>query len=203
MKPTSILSLAIAILFSSCVKENADSPFPMIFTFHHSAITIEKAYVKGNNDNFSEIDSKAGSLKELRTFANTDIYQYVRNNRYGMYVESFEIPSKDSVRMNVWNSGTLQVNTVKGDIDNVNGEIIDPNLFGLTIKLDKNKGEIQFCMAFTLTIANRTAPLVSSYGLAPCNTLGIQDELKGIIDANSFEKNDTLGLYLMDMIYKQ
>ena len=203
MRLISITLLTITLLIFSCVKENTESQYPMTFIFHHSVVTNEKAYVKVNDASFSEIDSKAGSLNELRTFANTDMYQYVRNNKFGVYIESFEIISKDSVRLNLWSSGSIQSNTLKADVDNINGEILDQKTFGSVVKLDKVKGEIEFCMAFTVTIANISAPLVSTYGLVSCNSLGVQDELKGIIDLNSFEKNDTLGLYLMDMIYKK
>lgn len=203
MNQTLIFLLTIALFFSACDKENTANQYPITFIFHHSVVTNEKAYVKVDNNNFLEIDSKAGSLNTLRTFANNDMYQYVRNKFYGAYIESFEFISKDSVRLNIWNSGSVQTSTLKANYENINGEIIDQKTFGSIVKLDKNKGEIEFCLALTATIANLTAPIVSSYGLVSCNSLGVQDELKGIIDANSFKQNDTLGLYLMDMIYKE
>ncbi len=187
----------------SCDQENDQKEFPRTFSFHHSTIIAEKGYVFGDNESKVEINSKAGNLDSLRFYVSNNFYQVIRSSTMGFYYESITLLSKDSVLIKAWQDNMFFTYTHPADLENINGEIIDKNEFGTTIIWDKNKQEIKFCIALALGIFELNGNPYFDVDYEICLAEDIQGELQNFISYNDYKKNDTLGLYMMEMAYKE
>ncbi len=68
---------------------------------------------------------------------------------------------------------------------------------------NKTKGELKFCIAVALGIFNLNANFYYDLDYEFCLAVDPQQELQNFISNNSYQKNDTLGIYMLEMVYKE
>jgi hypothetical protein len=197
MKNQFYFILFLLFIIVSCSKDNNE--FPKTYKYHHSNILDEKGYLIGNNKSYSEINSKSGSLDSLHSIT-TDVYDYIEKNKVGYYIESFTLLDKTSVKINTWENEFHNSYTVNANLDATNGEILDPTIFDTNVTWDKSNNEIKFCIALTLSIINTNT---FEYGYDYCQSKNANTELENLLLASNYNNGDTIGLYLMEMIYKE
>ncbi len=196
--------LFVVLMFLiSCSKENNQSEYPKTFVFHHSTITGEQGFVFGDAESYVVINSKAGHLDSLRFYVTNDLYHYIRDQMFGYYVESFTITSKDTVQIKAWENGQTIIYSLPAFVNNPNGGILNRNDFGTVLLYDKTKGELKFCIAVALGIFNLNANFYYDLDYEFCLAVDPQQELQNFISNNSYQKNDTLGIYMLEMVYKE
>lgn len=202
MKTWLLFTLSFAGFFTSCIPEEDQQQFPAKFDFHHSFITNEKAFVIGDQESFVEIDSKSGNLSEFRSEIADELYGYIKSLAFGVFVESFEVISKDSVRIDVWENGIMNSYRLPSNLSNENIEILDENFYFSKITWDKTNQEIRFCIALSLGILERNTVFYPEVVYHFCDSEDIHGEFQTILSGSDYHKNDTLGMYLMTMVYK-
>lgn len=185
------------IIIISCSKDNNE--FPKTFKYHHSNIIDEKGYLIGNNESYSEIDSRSGSLDTLHSIT-SDVFGYIKESKVGYYIESFTLLDKTSININTWENEIQNSYKVDANLDASNGEILDPTIFDTNVSWDKSSGEIKFCIAFSLSIINAN---LFEYGYDYCQSKNVKSELENLLFASNYNNGDTIGLYLMEMVYKE
>jgi hypothetical protein len=202
MKTLLLISLCFGILFTSCSNEEEPQLFPVKFDFHHSIITEEKAFVIGDHESILQIDSKSGNLQEFRSEVANGLKGYIKSLAFGIFIESFEVISKDSVKIYVWENGSLNSYSLSSHLNNDNIEILDENFYISKISWDKTNKEVKFCMALSLGILNRNATFFPEVVYHFCENKDIDFEFQNILSENEYQNNDTLGIYLLTMVYK-
>lgn len=201
MKINILLFTISTLCLSSCSKDNND--YPKTFKFHHSTIKAEQGFVIGDNEMYTQINSKAGSLDTLRSLLAVDLYGFFKNDSSGAFIESLDLLSKDSVRINVWFGGTIQSATFPALIDDPDGLLIDPFYFdGGEIKYDSNHEEISICLAIGIGIVKRSGHVFVQINGNYCDSNDAIHELERILLTDDYVKNDTIGVYVTDDIYK-
>jgi hypothetical protein len=203
MKQLMFCVVIIVLSASSCNTDQTDvKAYPKKFEFYKSQIMEEKAYVIGDNESYSEINSIEGNLKLLKSEVTTDLFAYIRNLGNGTFIESIELLSKDSVRLYTWLNGMETSFDLSANSENATGEIINTSLYGYTIVWDKNKQELSYCLALTLEILKKNGNFNSQIEYDLCGDGNIGNEFSKILKTDDFQTNDTLGIYLLKMIYK-
>lgn len=190
------------ILFISCGKDNDDITYPRKFIYNKSELAKEKGFVIGDNESFSEISPDAGNLNILRTNVVLNYSYFVKDSIQGLFLESFELLSKDSIRLEFSFDGDKQFVTMPADVDNIDGMIIDPGLLGTTVIWDKVKQELRYCIAIDLGIIKRGNQVLGDVAVDFCSSNDINTELQRVLLEDDYVKNDTVGIYLLDMFYK-
>jgi hypothetical protein len=189
-------------LFSSCSEDDNQLEFPRTFVFNNSQIVAEKGIVVGDNESYREIDSRSGNLDNFRSEVALDLFGYVRNQGFGNYIESITLLNQESVRINYWDNGNIISLTLPADLDNVDGEIIDKSLYGHTLVWDKINQELKYCLSLSLGILYWANNLIPEVTYDYCISNNIDQELQIKLAEYDFEKNDTIGIYMVDVVYK-
>ena len=201
MRFLKFILFVVLILLISCSKENNHSEYPKTFTFHHSTITDEQGFVFEENESYFIINPRAGALDSLRFNITRDLHSHIRNQMFGYYVESLTLLNKDSIQIKAWDNGQSQTYILPAYVDNPSGGIIDKNDFGTVMLYDKANGELKFCIALALGIFEKNGIPYYDLDYELCQFPNIPEELQNFISYNEYKKNDTLGIYLMDMVY--
>ena len=186
---------------SACSKDNNE--YPRTFKFHNSTIKAEKGFVIGDNESYTEISSRAGHLDSLRSLLAVNIYSFFKSQGGGAFIESIDLLSKDSIRINVWFGDTIQSATLPALLDDPNGILLDPfYLDGGLIKYNSNSEEISICQAIGIGIVKRGGHVFVQINGSFCDSNDVIYELEDILLTDDFVKNDTIGIYITDDIYK-
>jgi hypothetical protein len=187
----------------SCSKGDNHSEYPKTFLFNHSEVINEQGFVFKENESYDLISSHAGNLDSLRTNITQDLYSNIRDQMFGYYVESLTLLNKDSIEIKAWDNGQIVSYILPVDVDNPTGGIIDKNDFGTVMLYNKTNGEIKFCIALALGIFEFNGNPYYDLDYEFCEFTNVLNELQNFITSNNYQKNDTLGIYMMDMVYKE
>jgi len=203
MKIMKYLLFACLLINISCNKDNNKSEYPRTFTFHHSTIIDEQGFVFEENEAYIIIHPRAGTLDSLRFNITRDLYSHIRNQMFGYYIESFTLLNKDSIQIKAWEDGLSITYTLPAYVDNPTGGIINKIDFGTVILYDKANGELKFCIALALGIFERNGNPYYDLDYELCLAPNVPGELQNFISYNDYKKNDTLGVYMLEMAYKE
>lgn len=201
MKINILLFTISTLCLTSCSKDNND--YPKSFKFNHSTIKAEQGFVIGDNETYTQISSKAGNLDSLRSLLAVDLYGFIKNDGGLAFIESLDLLSKDSVRLTVWFGDTIQSATFPALIDDPDGLLIDPFYFdGGEVKYDSNHEEISICLAIGIGIVKRGGHVFAQINGNYCDSNDAIHELEKILLSDDYVKNDTMGVYVTENIYK-
>ncbi len=189
----------IGILIIACGKDNDDFTYPRKFSFKRSEIIKEKVFLIGDNESYSEVNPYKGYLDSLRAEFIVNYYHFIKDTLKGPFIESIELLSEDSIRLEVFYDDHIDFYTFPADVNNVNGEILDPTFFDATVVLNKEKQEIRICYAEVIgLLQNRPITLDQNY----CTSNDLNSELNIFLSQDDYMKNDTLGIYILNLVYQ-
>lgn len=194
--------LLIGILIIACGKDDDDITYPRKFSYKRSEIIKEKIFLIGDNESYSEINPYKGYLDSLRTQFYLNYYHFVKDTFQGFIIESFEVLNKDSVRLEISAAGNSNFITISSDIDNIDLMKIDPFFVDAKIYWDQEKQEIRYCHAFALGIVKKVNQEYFNLDQNFCSSKDITIELDKFLFEHEYLKTDTLGIYLIDLVYQ-
>lgn len=201
MKTNLIFTGIGIILMCACSKDNGE--YPKAFAFHHSVIEAEGGFVIGDNETYVEISSRAGNLDTLRSLMALNLFDFFKEQGGGIFIESFQLLSKDSVRINVWFDFETGSVTLPARTDDPDGILIDPvYLDGGLVRYNSSTGEINVCLGMGLGILNRGGNVFVDINAHYCDSTNVLRELNHLLATVDFLNNDTLGVYMTSNIYK-
>ncbi len=203
MKTSLFILLICSSFLFSCNDDDNQVQYPKKFDFDHSVVINEKAYLMRENESLIEINPRAGNLVQFRSEVAADLYGYIRSLEFGTYVESIEFLSENLLRIQIWKNGVVNAFTFSANTVDVNIEISDQNFYISKVIWDKNKKEIKFCLALSLGILDRSGVYIPEVQYKYCEEGDINLEFQKILSDNEYQRNDTIGVYLLDMIYSE
>lgn len=186
------------LLFVSCSKDS-DLSYPIKLNYSHTEITQKRVYLLGDNETYSVINNYRGYLDSLRDEFVVNYYHFTKDTLMSPVVESIELLNEDSIKLKITVNGIADYFILHTNLRDDNDNLINPSAFEMSFKWNKDSGEIRACASMLITIPQTDPPYLDQNF---CSSQNPDTEFQRFLDEFEFSKNDTSGIYLMELVYR-
>jgi hypothetical protein len=192
--------LPVSAFILSCSKDNTNIVSPHKYNYQRTEISAERIYLFGDNETYSAIPNYKGYLDSLRTEFILNYYHFTKDTIKSPVIESIEITNADSAKLSISFNGMINSYSIPVNTSNSGTELFDPSIYELSVKWDQNKNQVRACFSEYINLS----PVVGHISASQlyCTTREPDTELKRFIDKEKFNKSDTVGLYLVELVYE-